>query len=173
MSAIFGEEKINSKEFLREANLTEGVKLKVEYPLTAVITARAADTSENSDFSLSVTYGKGEGSRSGIVNENEETAVKDEIKLADGGTINEAFFDEEGNIKNKVSIVRETSFTSQREAESEDPELQTILMYLLVALIVFLVVAIFAIWVQRMRERNEKPHNVVAKTETRVHNKSG
>ena len=78
VSAIFGEEKINSKEFLREANLTEGVKLKVKYPLTAVITARAADTSENSDFSLSVTYGKGEGSsRSGIVNQNEETDVKD------------------------------------------------------------------------------------------------
>jgi len=69
--------------------------------------------------------------------------------------------------------VRETSFTSQREAENEDDEKQTVLMYLLIAFIIFLVVAIFAIWVQRVRDRKETPHKEVAKSETRVHNKAG
>jgi len=73
--AIFGEEKINSKEFLREASLTDGVKLKVKYPWTAVITARAFDSSENSDYTLSVTYGKGRASETwkfGLTDANDE-----------------------------------------------------------------------------------------------------
>lgn len=46
-------------------------------------------------------------------------------------------------------------------------------MYLLIAFIIFLVVAIFAIWVQRVRDWKETPHKEIAKREIRVHNKAG